>query len=301
MISGAAFALAVVLTSPLHIFDVRSGVFRGFLYESLHAAFGHSFQAQTSRWEWLSLLASPQLVHPAVLALAVLGLALWALRMGGRGRQGLSEPQAVPWLWTLVYLGLLLLRVNTRTYRAMLPIIPFLLMLAGDGVEQLIKYAATRLPRRLAPLLTAVTVLVLLGLVLPSSLRRALGFRQSVVNHAQRGDVVLAGNWLEANYAPATRVLYDPQCYVPPAFPDAQLTAWGGTLQQLQELQPDVVMVNSYHTERFSDPGMAGAYAREEAQFMARYDYYQALRSGEAGYALVRDFGSIQVYARQGD
>jgi hypothetical protein len=51
----------------------------------------------------------------------------------------------------------------------------------------------------------------------------------------------------------------------------------------------------------YSDRGRAEAYGREEAQFVARHDYYGALRSGEAGYELLHDLGDVQVYGRRGE
>jgi hypothetical protein len=301
MLSAATFALAVVLTSPFHIFDVRSGVLRGFLYESLHGSFGHGMRAQTDRLQWLTLLASPQLLHPLVLALAALGLALWAYRLDRVGSQGLLDPRLVIWVWTAGYLGLLLWRVNVRTHRALLPVIPFLLTLAAGAVHQIKHCAATRLPRRVVSLLTIAGLLVLLVVVLPPSVHRLLQFRQSTASREQSSKAVEAGKWLEAHLPPSTRVLYDPHSYVPPTFADAHVTPWGGTPQLLETLQPDVVIVHSQQSDTFSDPGQAGDYVREEAQYLARYEYYASLRSGEAGYALLRAFGSVQVYGRRGD
>jgi hypothetical protein len=300
MLSAIAFAGAFAVTSPFNIFTVRSGFARGFLYESLHSAFGHGTAAENSKLEWFSLLSSPELLDPLILGLAIVSLALTAHKLAKRGWQGLFDPESVLWVWTLCYFVFLVWRVNVRTHRALLPIVPFLLILAADAVSQVVRHAATGRFRRVTSALTVAGLLVIAGLVLPKSLDRMLEFRQSGSSREQSSEAVVAGHWLAAHYPPSARVLYDPYSYVPPAFADAHVTPWGGTLQMLETLEPDVVIASSYNSGRFSDVRQAVTYARDEAQFMARYQYYQALRGGETGFVLVRDFGSVQVYERQG-
>jgi hypothetical protein len=180
-----------------------------------------------------------------------------------------------------------------------LPIVPFLLIFAAQIVSQVIEYAAARLSRRLVAVLTTVGLLIVAGFELPKSLDRTLEFRQATSQQEQTSDAVLAGHWLMEHYPPSTRILYDPFSYVPPSFADAQATPWGGTLQILETFDPDIVIVNNYDSARFSDVERAATYVRDEAHFMARYEYYEALKSGEAGYVPVRDFGDVQVYVRQ--
>jgi hypothetical protein len=301
MLAAITFALAFFVTSPFNVFSLRSGFWRGFLYESLHSSFGHGFGAQSDRLEWFSILSSPELLNPLILALSLVSLALTAHEVAKRGWQGLFAPESVMWVWTLCYFSFLVWRVNLRTHRALLPIVPFLLILAARAVSQLIPHAATRRSRRLGAALTVAGLLIIVGLALPKSLDRMLEFRQSTSSREQSSEAVVAGHWLAAHYPPPTRVLYDPYSYVPPVFADAHVTPWGGTLQMLETLEPDVVIVNSYSSGRFSDVRQAATYARDEAQFMARHQYYATLRGGGTGYVLVRDFGSVQVYERQED
>ncbi len=299
MLAAITFALAFFVTSPFNVFSLRSGFWRGFLYESLHSSFGHVFQAEVDKLQWLGILSSPELLDPFILGLAVVSLALTVYKVAKRGWQGLLDPESVMWVWTLFYFVFLVWRVNVRTHRALLPIVSFLLILTAHAVSRLIQYAATKVSRRLVSALTIAGLLIIVGLELPESLDRTLQFRQSTVSREQRSDAVLAGQWLAGRYPPSTRILYDPYSYVPPAFADAHATPWGGTLQLLETLEPDVVIVNGYHSGRFSDVRQAATYARDEANFMAKYEYYETLRNREAGYVLVRDFGSVQVYGRQ--
>ncbi len=301
ILSAVTCALVFVISSPFHVFSVRSGFWRGFLYESLHSSFGHTFAAQNDKLEWFRILSSPQLLAPVILALAVIHLALTVYKVVKKGWQGLLDPESVLWIWTLFYFGFLVWRVNVRTHRALLPVVPFLLVFAAHTVTQMIRCAYTRLSRRLASALAIVCLWIVLGLVLPESLQRVLDFRQTTSSREQTSEAVVAGHWLLAHYPPSTRILYDPSSYVPPAFEDAYATPWGGTLQLLETLEPDVVIVNSQISGLFSDVGRAQTYARDEATFMAQHDYYESLADGGAGYALVNDFGSVQLYERKGE
>ena len=272
---------------------------RGFLYESLHSSFGHGFEAENDKLAWFGTLASPELLDPFILGLALVSLALVVYKVAKGGWRRLLEPGSVMWAWTLFYFVFLVWRVNIRTHRALLPIVPCLLIFAAQAVSQVTEYAAARLSRRLVAVLTTVGLLIVAGSELPKSLNRTLEFRQATSQQEQTSDAVLAGHWLMEHYPPSTRILYDPFSYVPPSFADARATPWGGTLQILETFEPDIVIVNNYDLARFSDIERAATYVRDEAQFMARYEYYEALRNGVAGYVLVRDFGDVKVYVRQ--
>jgi hypothetical protein len=299
MLAAAVFALAFFVTSPFNVFSVRSGFVRGFLYESLHSGFGHQFEEAPNGLLWLNVLISPELLDPLIVGLAILSLVLTSYRVAKAGWQGLLQPAAVLWVWVLFYLIFLVWRVNIRTHRALLPIVPFLLMFAAHTVSQGLHFAAARLSRRTVVVLAAACLLIIAVLELPNSLDRMLAFRQSTVDREKMSDAVLAGRWLPEQYPPSTRFLVDPYSYVPPSFADVHVTPWGGTLQMLKALEPDVVIINDYNADMFSDIQNAATYARGEALYMRIYEYYAALRKQESGYLLIRDFGDVQVYARQ--
>jgi hypothetical protein len=299
MLAAVTFAVAFFVTSPFNVFSVRSGFLRGFLYESLHSSFGHGFEAENDKLEWFSILLSPELLAPFILGLAIISLALMVYKVAGGGWQRLLEPGSVMWAWTLFYFVFLVWRVNICTHRALLPIVPFLLIFAAHAVSQVIQYAATRLSRRLVAALTIASLSVIVGLELPRSLERIVEFRQATSQREQTSDAVLAGHWLAEHYSPSIRILYDSFSYVPPLFADAHVTPWGGTLQMLETLEPDVAIINEFNSSLFSNIHQAAKYARDEAHFIARYEYYNALREGKTGYELVRDFGDVQVYVRQ--
>jgi hypothetical protein len=299
MLSAITFAVSFFVTSPFNAFSVRSGFVRGFLYESLHSSFGHGFQSEGNKLQWFGILFSPELLDIIILGLATVGLVLTAYKVASGGWQKLLEAESVMWIWALYYFFFLFWRVNIRTHRALLPIIPFLIILGASAFSQIMQYVTAKLSRQLAAVVTVASLLIIVGVELPQSLNRMLDFRQQTGQREQTSDAVLAGHWLAEHYPPSTRVLYDPFSYVPPSFTDARITPWGGTIEILETTEPDVVIVNEYSADRFSDIRQASNYARDKAEFMARYRYYQALTKGETDYALERDFGEVQIYTRR--
>jgi len=299
MLSLVAFGVTFFMTSPFNVFSVRSGFLRGFFYESLHSGFGHTIAEDSSGLLWFKVLMSPELLDGFVLSLAGVSLALTLYEVAKSGPWRLLEPASVLWIWVIYYFVFLSSRVAIRTYRALLPIIPFLIILAAQGVGQVIQLVSIRLSRRLMSILSIVSMLIIIGVELPKSLPQIVEFRQITSHREQTSTAVRAGHWLAEHYSPTTRVLYDHYSYVPPHFTEAYVTSFGGTLQLLETVDPDIVIVSNEIADRFSNVGQATAYVRDENTFLAKHDYYEALRREETGYLLVRDFGEVQVYARQ--
>lgn len=299
MLSLVAFGVTFFITSPFNVFSVRSGFLRGFFYESLHSSFGHTIAEDSPRLLWFKVLGSPELLDGLILSLAGVSLALTLYKVAKSGPWKLLEPASVLWIWSICYFAFLFWRVNIRTHRALLPIIPLLIILAAQGVGQMIQLVSLRLSRRLVPLLSIVSVLMIIGVELPRSLPRIVEFRHMTSHREKTSTAVRAGHWLAEHYPPHTRVLYDQYSYVPPLFPEAYVTPFGGTLQLLETVDPDVVIVSNEIADRFSGVRQATAYARDESDSLAKRDYYKVLRGEEIGYALVRDFGDVQVYERQ--
>jgi len=299
MLSAVTFALALFVTSPFNVFSVRAGFLRGFLYQSLYSSFGQVFAETSSGLSWFNLLLSPQLLDIVIAGLAAISLVLTAYKVARGGWQHLLVPEAVMWSWVIFYFGLLIWRINQRAHRTLLPIIPFLIIFSTHAVGWVLQYAVTRLSRRFTVGLAIILPLTIVGLELPKSLERIIEFRQMASQREQASTAVLAGHWLAEHYSPSSRILYDHYSYVPPLFSEAHVTPFGGTLQLLEAVDPDIVIVSSEIADRFSDVGQATVYVRDENYFLAKRDYYEALHREEIGYVLVCDFGDVQVYARQ--
>jgi len=299
VLSLVAFGSAFCVTSPFNVFDVRSGFLRGFLYESLHSSFGHMVAEGSNLLLWLNVLISPELLDGLVLGLAAISLILTLFTVVKSGPWKLLEPVSILWIWVIYYLGFLFLRVNIRTFRTLLPIIPFLIILAAHGLTRLIGFVTPRLSSKSVAVLSIASVLIIVGAESPKSLDQIVRFRQATSQREQTSTAVRAGRWLTEQYLPSMRVLYDQYSYVPPVFTEAFVTPFGGTLELLKTVDPDIVIVSSEIADRFSNIEQATVYVRDENEFMAKHNYYDALRRQESGYVLVQDFGTVQVFARK--
>ncbi len=298
VLSLVAFWGAFGATAPFHIVSIRSGFIRGFIYESLHSSFGEMTADSGSPLLWWGVLVSPEGLDGLILGLAGISLVATLFALVKEWPRALWRPRTILWIWVIYYLGFLVWRVSTRTHRALLPVIPPLVILAAQGMAEAVGLGVKRLPGKLALFVGAASLVILVGLELPGSLGEIVSFRETTRRREEMSVAVRAGYWLAERYPASARVLYDPYSYVPPAFADAQATPFGGTLPMLALARPDIVIVSREIEDRFSDASQAGLYATDEQDFLARHDYYAALRQGTAGYVLVRDFGEILVYAK---
>jgi hypothetical protein len=298
-LSVATFCVVFLVTSPFSFY--RLNFLKGMYFEARHTAFGHWFKASNNGLMWFHVLLSPQLIDFFIMGLAAVGLVLTAYTASRNGwRNPVLTPELVMWAWIAFYIGFLILRVNFRAEIYLLPVIPFLIIFSTRWVNHTVNYAAKKLPRKFLPILVSAILLIIGGVEVPKSLSRVCKWRQSVMNREQNSISVRAGKWLASNFSSANRILYDYYSYVPPSFLDAHNT-WGGTIEILEDLKPNIVIVNKLISARFSDIRQATRYYEGKNEFMKKHEYYKALRDGRAGYMLIRDFRHIEVYGRSSD
>lgn len=294
LISGV-FLGAFFVTSPFSFAGLS--FIKGIYYESQHTASGlYGFQASRDGLLWFQVLCSHDLLDVLILMLSSISFIMVARLVVKNGLQQLLKPAAVMWMWVLGYMGFLILRVNFRAPRYLLPAIPFLIILAVHPLSVLLQQLATS--QRRAHFYAAVMLGALVSLELPGSLVRILEFRYNTLNREKESMEIVVGQWLATHYPKSSRILYDYYSYIPASFPDAHAT-WAGTIQALQTLQPDLVIVNTRIAERYSDAGRGTEFYQGEERFMEYHEYYAALSQEQIGYTRVRDFGDIQVYVKK--
>jgi hypothetical protein len=295
LVSCVVFGLTFVVASPFSV--DRLAFVRGIVSESRHIATGHIFKANLNGLDWFGVMLSPEVVDGMILLLAAVSLG-FNLRRGIReGWRWALTPGAVIWIFVILYITFLVSRVNLHEARYLLPIVPLLFILAAQVLSQATMYMAGKMSRRLAPVLVLIAFSVILGLELLRSFSQVSEYRQLIIDREQTNVSIEAGLWLEQQYPANARVLYDYYTWVPPYFANA-VPIFGGTLQDLEKLEPDLVVVNKAIAERFSDLRRASAYIGGEGDFKESYEYYQTLAHNSAGYTLLRDFGNVQIYGR---
>jgi len=299
LVSLAIFSGAFLITSPNAVFSLQRNFLRGFLSQVLNASFGPGFKAEANSLIWVQLLWSAELLDGLTLGLIAVALALTVHRWSKDGWRRRLQPNAVLWGWAIFYLILLLFKGKFRTHRALLPIIPFLIMFAAHALNQGVRYAKAKLPPRLGSIAMMAILLTFIGLELPKSLGNIMMFRHSAAIREQTGIAVSVGHWLEETYPTSICILHDNYSYVPPTFKDAYLTPWGGTLELLQNLEPDVVLVTATEASLFVDLNQANRHVNGPEEFITKHEYYAALSDNKTDYVLVQDFGEVLVYEKQ--
>ncbi len=304
-ISVAAFITAFVIGSPFSLWKLN--FLYGMISQSRHVAFGHYFRGEGGVQGWLSLLVSQDLLGVTFAAMAAVGLLYLFHDLATKEAQHLSigqrlagpviRPEVILWLWVLLYLGFLVMRVRMMEPRYLLPVFPVLIILAGQFLAQLARASLDAVSRKFAvPVL--VLFLVLGAADFASSITRVQEFRATERLRVEKSPAVRAGLWLAETFEADSRVLYDSYSYVPPAFAEAQLT-FAGTSEDLEIFAPDVVIVSEEISQRFVDPTKASQFGAGEAQYREHLQYYRGLRDGSFGFTQMMNFGKVQVYAKR--
>ena len=304
-ISVAAFITAFVFGSPFSLW--KFAFLKGMISESRHVTFGHIFRGEGGVQGWLSLLVSEDFLGVTFAAMAAVGfLYLFHdlakkearhLSIAQRWTRQVIRPEVILWLWVFLYLSFLVMRVHMLETRYLLPVLPVLIILAVQFLAQLVQASLGAASRKLAvPVL--VLFLVFGAVEFVSSITRVQEFRATERVRVESSPAVRAGLWLAETFEANSRVLYDNYSYVPPAFVEAQLT-FAGTIEDLENFEPDLVLVSDEISQRYVDPTKASQFGAGEAKYIEHLQYYRSLRDGSLGFTQILDFGEVQVYAKR--
>ncbi len=304
-ISVAAFITAFVIGSPFSLWKLN--FLYGMISQSRHVAFGHVFRGEGGVQGWLSLLVSQDFLGVTFAAMGAVGLLYLfhdlatkegkPLSIGQRLAGQVIRPELILWLWVLLYLGFLVLRVRMFEPRYLLPVLPVLIILAVQFLAQLARASLEASSRKFAvPVL--VLFLVLGAADFASSITRLREFRAAERVRVEESPAVRVGLWLAETFEANSRVLYDSYSYVPPAFAEAQLT-FAGTREDLEIFAPDVVIVSEEISQRYVDPTKASQFGAGEAKYLEHLQYYRSLRDGSLGFTQIMNFGEVHLYANR--
>lgn len=290
------FWIAFAVTSPFAL--NRLTFVQGMMFDAKIVGFGQFFAAGGHPTDWFAVAASTQVIGPVLSVLAALSLAAFAVRVVRERSAALRSPEMVLWTWILVVLIVLMLRVVIRLDRYLLPIVPALIILAVAFVAG----ALARLSRRR---LRVPQVAVCLAIAMWAGWEVKAGAlqRQRALIHERQtrqdaSETVAVGLRLPAHADPTAKVLYDYYSYVPPTYRAAK-ASWGMTLAEVEEFDPDVIVVTDKIRGRFRSIDDAQRFWNAAA-FMEIYRFYQALEEGRLGFELVESAGPARIYRRIG-
>jgi hypothetical protein len=293
-LSGAAFGLAVFLSTPLAFGDLITG----FSVESAHVTVGHGFAADDVGVFWLKALVQPGVLSPSISILCLLAIGALLYRVATRGTSELLTPESILVGWIVSYLLLLFIRIRYYDSHFLLPVIPSMIILSVATLRRVFD----RLRNSLSPQMATATSVVLAALILGVG-----AYHTSSTFHEYRlGTVaefqgaVEAGRWLTEHYPPATRtrILYDAPAYIPPQFGDAYPT-WSGTRELLDKIDPQVVVIIKGVADQFADLGLGQKYLGGQEAFRASHDFYGSFHEGAGSYRLQFEAETTRVYEKR--
>lgn len=298
-ISFVIFSLSFLVASPGSLLglDFLKGLFfQDSLFKSVFW-FVQFVQTNNMTVEWLKLLIS----DIGLILIILSGLSLIPLVFAALKREGSRFLSAdfVLMMFIIIYLAFLCLRVGYLMDRYLIPIIPPIIILGAKTISSTFQWCRERIRSPYNFIVGVTMICVLLGMLIPGFLAHNLSFRQEMSTRIERSIRVFAGHWLENNYQPSTRILYDAYTYIPPSFSKVE-RVMGPTIEILEQVQPDIVIVNDAIKNRFKSKERADFFVAVVGpeRYMKSYEYYRRLENEDFGYKIVKDFGSIKAYVR---
>lgn len=292
LLSGI-FIIAFALSSP----GCLSGLnfVNGFINVTDLARYGHWFRVSLGVKGWLEILVSRGVLNYVVFLLFASNLVLNTFLAYKYGIKRIASA-LVLFSWILIYFITLVLRINADFSHYLIPILPFMILLAANSMEWAADYVAKKIPAAYSRYAVVALSLLLLGYNTFFSAREIYTTRNSFVNKVKTSDAVKAGLWLLENFPPETRILYDRYAYIPSEF-NAGFASWGITEKQVFETMPGLIVINSQIYQNYLNPDSAASFLAGSGEYLEKYNFYKLLLDEKPGFTLLRDFGKIKIYS----
>ncbi len=289
------FLAAFYAGSPLSFKDLA--FVNGLIAGSEHLTFGHWFRDEADHFSWTGLLAGKELLSYLLITLAALAV-IW-LKVNKPDKAFAARNGVIILLYCFcgLYLGYLWWRIQAGFPHYLLLILPPVLILASFTVEQLIVLIRKKLFPQFAPETAFVIILALIVIEIPVHFNAMLTYRTTKIKANKEGDIIKTGAWLKSNFDEYTSILHDHYSYIPPEFRFAYPT-WGGTLQDIKDLDPDVIIMNREIAKKYSNSRRADLFINGPKLYLQKRAYYHALDQQKIPYKEKVSFGAYHVYRK---
>jgi hypothetical protein len=289
--TGAAFVAGFAASSPWLLWHLQ---FLRSLYSrnSMTGVGGHF------GFKWLEMLFGlagheQMYVAYAVGAASIFGLALLALALARRGLRGAVLPLLFVLGFALIFLGLLVTKINRATVLYALPLVPCLVLFAAYGLHELRTSLARRLGERRAAASVALLAALLMVMQAWQGLAILKGYDNLVVALTPANRQL--GEWYVRCAPPQARIFSASYTYVPPALANAMI---GEDYSYYLRAAPDIVTVNvedmaATAREEAAAAGQPGYVPSERARFYSEIGRPGAWMAGP-------QFGRNRVYVKAG-
>lgn len=277
------FGFAYAVTNPYAIIHFDLLVQKIQSYRSVMSA-GHTYVGESSGYLWLTMMgASIGILHGGMFLVGCLSL-----------RRVVRVERLVLLIWCVVLLGYLMVNVQMRHMRHLLPILPCVLLFVSAGYLHLSKYASGRLRKPVWVFLVLLAVLGVAGRVQSS----VILFEHKWTATSNREDIE-AGRWLQENYSAETTILYDAYAYIPGKFQKALPATPAMTYPVVTHFEPDLLVVRDARHHRYSNLADSSAVSINKNDFFDIHYFYPYLEKGLLGdYKLQKAFGRTMIYER---
>jgi hypothetical protein len=289
--SGAAFIAGFAASSPWLLWHLQ--FLRSLYSRNRFAGTGEHFGI---KWLWMlfGVGGDEQMyVAHAVGALSIAGVALLVVALARRGWRGAVLPLVLVLGFALIFLTLLVAKINRATVLYALPLVHCLVLLAAYGLHELRKLLAGWMGESRA----AAGVAVLAALLAATQAWQGVGILKKYDN------LVVAltpanqqlGEWYARCVPPQARILSASYTYVPPMFKNLIL---GEDYSYFVRAAPDIVTANledaaATARDEVAASGQPGYVVSERARF-----YNEIARSDV--WVPGPQFGTNRVYVKAG-
>ena len=278
-----------VLINPFSI--IRFDVFMKTMVDYKEVmGFGHMYEADPSGLIWLQILRSglgP--IHAVAFLAYLLGCGLYVYR-----KRQIPAAKGILLFWCLLFIAYLMLEVNLRRVRHLLPILPCVLLCVAEAYRVL--FQRIQIPR-----------FGWVRLAIPFVLISVSWFQLAAASHQFKGrmekveahkDDLSLGRWLLTEFDDDTSIIYDAYAYIPSQFQRVYRT-FGQTYFMTNHFEPDLLVVRNAISSRYTDLSNAERVRIGQEAFLDHHYFYRYLRESRIpGYKLKREFGSSAVYER---
>ncbi|MDA0709822.1 MAG: glycosyltransferase family 39 protein [bacterium] len=280
---GFTFIFAFALINPYAIFHFPLFLEKMQSYRSVMSA-GHTYIGESAGYLWLPLIVG----HIGALHALVLGLGLLSQL------RGLRAERLILVGWSMTLLLYLMLNVQMRHMRHILPILPSLLLFMAAGYRLLADWTGARLK---VPSQVWVLILVGIGSIGPAQTAATI-FRGKWSATSGREEVT-AGRWLSETYPETTTILYDAYAYIPGKFQQALPATPAMTYPIVTHFEPDVLFLREERHNRYTNLADSNRVSIPKNDFFDIHYFYPYVRKGMlTDYRMVRSFGKSMIFER---
>ena len=300
IVAAVVFLLVFVVVTPELILApgvTLEGLTRGATQMQVKGSGGIVGNAQLDPIRWLNVMMSSNVMGFAVLLFTGLGFCVMVRWIRKDKMPDLRRGHIVVFVWPILFVGSLMGLAGYINQAHLVPVIPIVfiftayVLLYPPGKW---RFETHNWRWKLA----SVVAIVLLILLLVIKVTATCNFLSGLTDRRE-SPLIAAGEWLEQSYPRDTIILHDQYVYVPVAFQKVA-SSWGLTREQVDLIDPDLIIVNEKFHRRFMIDQEFQHFAGGPDAYFERQNFYRGLTEGEEKpYKWVKSFGPIGIYANQ--